>query len=307
MGHASRLSCHRLPCGRPGVLVTSPASDKMIAVRSPHEEWPLRSTGVALKAILGGEQEFWVDGRRFVLGPGRYLLLPPGPGPESGRTSERIAMLPIWFSAATVRSVAETMGADGDGELLDCGGRPGAVPDAALLPRSSTLDLAVRRLWRFAHRVEVEGPPRDGTVALESLLLSTLSAAWRASRRGERRLDRLSSVRAATRHEIARRLSAAEDLLRDRFRSPLSLLELARASEMSPYHFLRRFAEFFGMTPHRFLTRVRLSHARRLLARGRKSVKEVAYDSGYRSVPSFVHLCVREWGMNPSEVRSARG
>jgi len=213
-------------------------------------------------------------------------------------------MLPVWFSADTVRSVADTLGATGDEELLD-GRRAGQSPDAALLPRSPVLEQAVRRLWRFAHRVESEGVPRDATPALESMLLETLAAAWRASRQGERRLERLSSVRTATRREIVRRLSAAEDLLFRRFRSPLSLSELARTSDMSPYHFLRRFAEYYGATPHRFLTRLRLSHARRLLARGGKSVKEVAFECGYRSVPSFVHLCVREWGLNPSAIARA--
>jgi AraC family transcriptional regulator len=295
------LTCRRLPCGRPGVLLRSAAGDTLIAVRKPHEEWPLQSTGIALKAILEGERELWVENKRYALGPGRYLLLPPGPPQQSGRTSERIAMLPMWFSAETARSVAETLGTAGDEALLD-GAGSASSPDASLLPRSAALDRAVRRLWRFALHAESDGIPRGGTPELESLLLETLAAAWRAARRGERRLERLSSVRDATRREIVRRLSAAEDLLRGGFRSPLSLSALARASDMSPYHFLRRFAEYFGMTPHRFLTRLRLAHARRLLLRGGKSVKEVAYECGYHSVPSFVHLCVREWGASPSEI-----
>jgi AraC family transcriptional regulator len=302
MGSAPRLSYHHLPCGRPGVLVTSPASDRLIAVRSAHEEWPFQSSGLALKAVLEGEREIWVDGERYVLTPGRYLLVPPGPRQESGRTSHPVAMLPVWFSKGTVRSVADTLGAPRDESLLDRKG-PGRDPGMALLPRSPALDRAVRRLWRFAHHVETDGMPRDATPALESLLLETLAAAWRASRQGERRLERLSSVRPATRREIVRRLRQAEDLLRGRFRSSLSLSELAEASDMSPYHFLRRFAEYYGTTPHRFLTRLRLSRARRLLADGSRSVKEVAYECGYRSVPSFVHLCVREWGVAPAALR----
>lgn len=283
------LTCRRLPCGRPGVLLKSAAADTLIAVRRPHEEWPLQSTGFALKAVLEGEREVRVEGRRYVLGPGRYLLLPPGSTLESGRTSERVAMLPVWFSPETVRSVA------GDGPL----------PDEALLPRSPVLDRAVRRLWRFALRAESSGVPPGGTPELESLLLETLAAAFRASSLGERRLERLSSVRETTRREIVRRLSAAEDLLRGRFQSEVSLSDLSRASGMSAYHFLRRFAEYYGTTPHRFLTRLRLSHARRLLSEGGRSIKQVAYDCGYRSVPSFVHLCAREWGVTPAAL--ARG
>ena len=302
MGSAPRLSSHPLPCGRPGVLIKSPARDTLIAVRSPHEEWPFQGSGVALKAVLEGEREFWVEDRRYVLSPGRYLLLPPGPRQESGRTSDRLAMLPIWFSRKSMRSVADTLAA-GDDDALFNGAHPGRDPAVALLPRSTPLDRSVRRLWRFVHHVEAGDVPRNGTPALESMLLETLAAAWRASRLGERRLARLSSVRTATRREIVRRLSVAEDLLHGRFRSPLSLSELAESSSMSPYHFLRRFAEYYGTTPHRFLTRLRLSHARRLLARGTMSVKEVAYECGYRSVPSFVHLCVREWGVNPAALR----
>jgi AraC-like DNA-binding protein len=296
---ASRASCRRLPCGKPGVLLTSPASDTLIAVRSPHDEWPSQTDGVALKAVLEGEREFWVEERRYVLGPGRYLLLPPGPRRVLGRSSRHVSMLPVWFSEATARSVADTMGARTEESLL-AGRGSGRAWDESLLPRSPALEGKVRRLWRFALHAEAQGSGWDGTPELESLLLETLASAWRAARRGERRLARLSSVRAATRLEIVRRLSAVEDALCGGFRSAQSLTELAGTAEMSPYHFLRRFREYYGTTPHRYLTRLRLGHARRLLARGTKSVKQVAFECGYRSVPSFVHLCSREWGVRPS-------
>lgn len=209
-------------------------------------------------------------------------------------------MLPIWFSAETARSVAGTLGVSDDEPLLE-GNLPFFEIDATLLPRDRGLERAIGNAWRFARSIEASGSLPGDELPLESLLLRTFAAACRASRLAARRLKKLSAVRVSTRQEIARRLSFAEDLLHARFRTPVSLSELAGVATMSSYHFLRRFEEYYGVTPHRFLTRLRLSHARRLLAQGKRTVKEVAYECGYRSVPSFIHLCVREWGRTPAE------
>ena len=52
------------------------------------------------------------------------------------------------------------------------------------------------------------------------------------------------------RHEGFRRLCRARDLLCDLSEPPLSVEDLARELQISPFHFIRQFEAVFGVTPH---------------------------------------------------------
>ncbi len=75
--------------------------------------------------------------------------------------------------------------------------------------------------------------------------------------------------------DVFRRLCRARDLIHEQCAEPLTVAQLARAAGVSPYHFLRLFREAFGETPHRYLTRVRLDRARKLLTADAASVTDV--------------------------------
>jgi AraC-like DNA-binding protein len=76
--------------------------------------------------------------------------------------------------------------------------------------------------------------------------------------------------------------------------------ELAADVRLSRAHFLRSFAEAFGVTPHAYLTEVRLHQAKRALARG-ASVTEACVDVGFSSLGSFSSLFARRFGVAPRD------
>src|SRR5215467_2627933 len=84
-----------------------------------------------------------------------------------------------------------------------------------------------------------------------------------------------------------RRLCRARDLLASEYQSQVPLDLAAREACLSPFHFHRLFRATFGETPHDFLTSLRMSRARRLLASGQMSVTEVCLEVGYSSLGSF--------------------
>jgi AraC-like DNA-binding protein len=95
-----------------------------------------------------------------------------------------------------------------------------------------------------------------------------------------------------------RRLVRAQELARASFGEPLTIDDLAAAAGLSRFHFLRAFRTAFGVTPHAYLTRVRLDQARVRLARG-ASVTEACLDAGFSSLGSFSTLFKREVGASP--------
>lgn len=79
-----------------------------------------------------------------------------------------------------------------------------------------------------------------------------------------------------SRHAIQR----ACDFLRASYSEPISVAAVAAHSGLSPYHFLRTFRAAVGMTPHSYLTQVRVAAAKRRLAGG-MSAAQTALECGF--------------------------
>ncbi|WP_267242026.1 GlxA family transcriptional regulator [Streptomyces sp. PR69] len=83
----------------------------------------------------------------------------------------------------------------------------------------------------------------------------------------------------------------------------LSVEALAARARLSPRHFARAFQAETGMTPGRYVERVRLEHARRLLEDSRDGVEEISRACGYGTPEAMRRAFVRTLGAAPAEYR----
>jgi AraC-like DNA-binding protein len=90
-----------------------------------------------------------------------------------------------------------------------------------------------------------------------------------------------------------------------RFREPLDVPALARAAYLSPAHFSREFRRVFGETPHQYLLTRRLERAAALLCNTDRSVADICFTVGLRSVGSFTTSFRRVYRMTPTAYRAA--
>ena len=103
----------------------------------------------------------------------------------------------------------------------------------------------------------------------------------------------------------ARHLLRAKDLIDARYREQLDVPTLARAARLSPAHFSREFARTFGITPHQYLLTRRLERAAALLRSTDRSVTNICFTVGLRSVGSFTTSFSRAYGLTPTAYRAA--
>jgi AraC-like DNA-binding protein len=87
--------------------------------------------------------------------------------------------------------------------------------------------------------------------------------------------------------------------------APLDLDTVARAADLSAFHFLRLFARVLGVTPHQYLVRARLRRAARLLTEDPRPVTDVAFDAGFNDLSNFVRTFHRAAGVSPRAFRKA--
>lgn len=102
-----------------------------------------------------------------------------------------------------------------------------------------------------------------------------------------------------------RHLLRAKDVVDAHFREPLDVPALARAAYLSPAHFSREFRRVFGETPHQYLLTRRLERAAALLRNTDRSVADICFMVGLRSVGSFTTSFRRVYGVSPTAYRAA--
>ena len=85
--------------------------------------------------------------------------------------------------------------------------------------------------------------------------------------------------------------------------SNVSLEDLAKVANLSPYHLHRVFTREVGMPPHAFQTQVRISRARILLSEGRP-LHAVAAETGFADQSHFTRELKRYVGLTPGAYRS---
>ena len=89
------------------------------------------------------------------------------------------------------------------------------------------------------------------------------------------------------------------------FSRDIRLPMLAREAGISKYHLCRVFKRHTGLTPMRFLARLRMERAKALLKEGKNSfsVSMVAAEVGFNDLGSFIKLFKRATGLTPGEFR----
>ncbi|MEU1335610.1 AraC family transcriptional regulator [Streptomyces sp. NPDC005865] len=114
---------------------------------------------------------------------------------------------------------------------------------------------------------------------------------------------RRTDPRPATREDA--RVGAAVAMMHDRLADPLTLAELAGEAHMSVYHFVRVFKAATGATPYRFLTRLRVEEAQRLLRGTDLAIAQIASRVGFAGPGALSAAFLRQTGVRPSAYRNS--
>jgi AraC family transcriptional regulator len=91
--------------------------------------------------------------------------------------------------------------------------------------------------------------------------------------------------------------------MREHIEEEISIEEMAERAGASPFHFLRTFRRWTGVTPALFLSALRLEEAKRLLLTTDRSVTDICFDVGYNSLGTFTSRFTQLVGLSPARLR----
>ena len=83
----------------------------------------------------------------------------------------------------------------------------------------------------------------------------------------------------------------------------LTLELMAEKAGFSKYHFSRLFKQFSGQTFYQYLSKKRIEHAEMLLISHEYSITDVASESGFESLSSFIRMFKLQKNMTPTQFR----
>jgi AraC family transcriptional regulator len=100
-----------------------------------------------------------------------------------------------------------------------------------------------------------------------------------------------------------RQFARVLEFMKHNLSSQIRLHELAKEAAVSEFHFARVFKRRFGSSPHQYLTRLRMEHARFLLCETDSSVGDIALACGYMHQGHFAAAFRRQFAHSPARLR----
>ncbi len=210
--------------------------------------------------IEEGRSEFWTRGRVWKGRPGTVVLQQPGDVHRDVSRDGTITYQIIVLPPSTVESVL------GSVRVPACL----AADDERAAPFQRLHDAVAANADRFA---------LDCAITEVITALSTI---------GEAKSDHSRPVRRAL------------AMIRERMADTLTLEELAEYAGLDKFHLCRAFRAQVGMPPHAYLTRLRIMHAKELLAAGAKP-KDIAPQVGLYDQSQLNRHFRRIVGMTPGQ------
>lgn len=236
--------------------------------------------------LIGGNVEYWVDGRIIRMEPGDLLLINPmelhRPLVEQGTLYERIV---LWINREFLESQAGQLNSCFDTSLPSHTHllRPGQSERTTLMSRLGEL---VREAYSrdFGSQLSAYGLFLQFMVQLNRLALRT---------HPREESEQLSELVQSVLHYIAQNLG-----------EELSLERIAGQFYISKYHLSHAFSREVGVSVYRYIMLRRLLMARQLLSAG-ESAKQVCRSCGFSDYTSFYRAFKSEYGVSPREFIAA--
>jgi AraC family transcriptional regulator len=102
------------------------------------------------------------------------------------------------------------------------------------------------------------------------------------------------------------RLRRVLDYIATNVKDDITLVKLAGIAGYSPFHFARKFTLAMGISPHRYISQMRLENAMSELAAGKLSLAEIALNAQFSSQASFTRAFHRATGVTPKKYQRRR-
>lgn len=102
-------------------------------------------------------------------------------------------------------------------------------------------------------------------------------------------------------------IAKAKKYIDTHYSTDISLDDVSREIDVSPYYFSKLFKEETGVNFIEYLTGIRMDAAKRLLLDGERNIKEICCEIGYQDPNYFSRIFKKNVGVTPTEFKEGKG
>lgn len=100
-----------------------------------------------------------------------------------------------------------------------------------------------------------------------------------------------------------KKINGIKEYIDNNYLKNIMLNNLSERAQISKYYLIRKFNEYYGLSPHQYITNLRINHAKKLL-KNNMEFADVAVDSGFYDQSHFIK-CFKEYtGVTPMNYKS---
>ena len=188
-------------------------------------------------------------------------------------------------------------------KIIEQGGRSASIDKVEFLNKLYPQDPNFQQIIREIYQCHKAG--LADALYMEEQYFRLMICLLQAHYQVMKEVEKLPSIRTATKVELYKRLSYALDYLHSQEGGNLNLEEMAGVACLSKFHFLRLFKLAFKLSPYQYQQKIRLDKAMSLLRNTRIPVQEVAHMLGFENANSFSRLFYQRLKVYPSQFREA--
>lgn len=258
-----------------------PGLSCLVADFTSHDYAPHSHDGFVVAVTEAGGAEFKSRGRSDEARTSSLLVFNPDE-PHSGRMgwSRRWLYRGFYLTPPAIETLKTALGLD----------------ETAYFSRNTIHDPDLIEAFLGLHRILDQG---DDPLEERELLLRSFGALIRRHAAGEPRLV----LPARDRAKAAR----IREIMRERHAEDLTLEQLGLEVGLTPFQLIALFKRSTGLTPHAYLTQLRLKAAIGALGRG-ATIAAAALDAGFYDQSALTRHFKRSYGITPLQwVRAASG
>lgn len=257
---------------------------------------------LSIKTVQNGMEWYGVNHRQIALRPGQFLIL--NDDQEYSCKVDRhskTTLLSIFFSHAFASTVLLDASISPETSLDNFHEIGRTIPE--FFQTLNNIGPAMQqKLFNLTHTLDQSGYDPD---VVDEHLTFLLNDMLRENKINGDRANSILSVKPATKTEIYKRLCIAKDFMLTTFMDKPNLALIGRTACLSVPQLVRQFKVAFGITPHQYLTQIRLSHAAELLNGSRTPVNEIALACGFEDNSAFSRAFKSKYAVQPTRFKQA--
>lgn len=118
-----------------------------------------------------------------------------------------------------------------------------------------------------------------------------------------KQLQNVKAIKYSTKKDLYRRLLKGKYFIDENFAQSPSIRQIAVIANLSEFHFFRLFKQTFGTTPYQYVLERKLQYANTKLKTQSLSITEIAFQSGFADVHAFSKAFKKQFGIAPGNSR----